>query len=168
MTNDNKTNTGTEIVRSEQGAPTGALLRVDTELGEDATDEEAAEFVLRWQAFRAAFKAIDAELKAKLLERLIRTNRSLEVGEIRYYAGEDRDTECTDVAAADDKLLIACKGDMKEHAACLVSQPFKVSAARQKLPPEDFASCFAVKSKPVVKEGKPQKKLLSVNPKFLK
>lgn len=151
---------------ASESAMKNALAGINTVLAPDADDDQAAAFVLRWKAFKAMVKEIDAAMHDAVLDRLLVTGRDLTVGEVRYYAGDDKDTICTDVPAATEKLLVATTGDVGVFSATLVSQPYKPSSARQLLSAEDYARCFTTRIKGKVKEGKP--KLCSNNPKFLK
>lgn len=156
----------TEPKSANESAMKNALAGINTVLAHDADDDEAAAFVLRWKAFKAMVKEIDTAMHAAVLDRLLVTGRDLTVGEVRYYAGDDKDTVCTDVKATTDKVLIATKGDVGQFSETLVSQPYKSSACRLLLSDEDYAHCFTTRIKGKVKEGKP--KLCSSNPKFLK
>ena len=143
-----------------------SLSRIETSLSDDASDEEAAAFVVRWNAFKALVKEIDGAMKAELLRRLVHTKRDLTVGEVRYYAGDDKSTICIDIPGTVDAMLQAVKGNIEDFAAGLVAQPFKPGHVRQVLPSDVFDRLFTTNVKSTVKEGKP--KLCSINPKFIK
>ena len=113
------------------------------------------------------------ELKKLLDDALmewIRANGDLTIGTVRYYVGDETVTTCRNVADAMRTLLeLLGPGKLGE---CLSSNAIKYGAARSMLAevgcPEVFEQLFLVAKKEVLKDGKPTKKLIKADQRFLR
>ena len=89
------------------------------------------------------------------------------IGEIRYYAGVEKKTKCPDKAKGLETILECAGGDFGAVAEMLASDPFKPGACKELLG-ERWGEVFEVTEKAELKEGKPSKKLMAINPKFIR
>src|SRR5688572_28741123 len=98
------------------------------------TDTEAEALGDLWSKVSIAKKAmrnLSERLDAALLE-WCDANGSFTVGELKFYAGTLKNTECTDKRGAMFALVEACANDT-ELLEVLVAQPYKFAAAREAL-----------------------------------
>ena len=89
------------------------------------------------------------------------------IGEIRYYAGVEKKTKCPDKAKGLETILECAGGDFGAVAEMLASDPFKPGACKELLG-ERWGEVFQVIEKDELKEGKPSKKLVAVNERFIR
>lgn len=127
--------------------------------------EAVADIMGRVDAFLRRAKEVKAHLEDVLVARIEQAG-PIEVNGIRYYAGIRKVTTCTDQPAAVESLLAAVAGDLSAFADCLAAGALKHGAARAVLPPDEFARLFRVDERAELREGKPVKRLMSVNTNF--
>lgn len=116
-------------------------------------------------ALKEAVRALDAAMEPKLVAWL-EANGQLECGTKRYYAGVRKDTKCVDQGATLTTLLETAS--VETIAECLASGAFKPGKCREVLPPEEYARLFETKETGELREGKPVKRLQTVDERFLK
>ena len=132
-------------------------------------DTDAIHDILtQFAGMKSAIREAEAAFKQRLLDIIRDTGRDIVVGDVRYYAGTKRETECVDVKGAIESALTVTGGDLDMLVSLLCKDPVKPGAARAMLPASDFALLFRMVEKPVLKEGRPVKELLSVDTKFVK
>ncbi len=126
------------------------------------------------QAMKSRIRELEAQHEEQMLE-YVQANGPTTIGDVRYYAGNEKDTKDHDRNGAGDALyevcLEQCGGDVHEAfrrfvSDCLASQPFKPGTAKEMLG-GNFDRYFTITEKIVLKDGKPSKKVLSVPIKFL-
>ncbi len=118
------------------------------------------------QAMKARIKELERLHDEQMLE-YIDANGPIEIGDVKYYAGYEKDTKDHDRVGAANELLAACGGDFETFVAdCLASQPFKPGTAKALLG-EKFPNYFTVTEKRVLKDGRPGRKVLAVPTKLL-
>lgn len=93
-------------------------------------------------------------------------NGDLECGEIRYYAGVNKTTQCVDNERAINAILCAASGDISKLAMCLSSNAIKPGACRELLPPDEFDGLFVTKETNDLKTGKPVKRVQKADGRF--
>ena len=107
------------------------------------------------------------QLEAWMLGWLPTVGGELIVGDIRYFAGYDKDTLSGAPAEVMTALFTHTGGDIEQVAGCLCSQPFKPSACVKVLPPDVYHQLFTT----VVKrkaQHEPVKKIQAINTRFIK
>jgi hypothetical protein len=129
--------------------------------------EHLAHVVGRLKALKARVRELDRAFNEKLLER-IDDHGPVEVGEVRYYAGFERETLSRDTASTLTALFDAAGGELLVVADALCSQPFKPSVCKNLLDPDVYAHLFQTVEKKKAKEGKPVRKVLAANLQFSK
>jgi len=97
---------------------------------------------------------------------VINQHGDIVVGDIRYYVGTEKKTECTDIVATLDALLAHAAGDLGTFAGFLASDAIKPGAAKAALGAE--TPLFKTEAVPDLKTGKPKKGLQKLNTTFLK
>jgi len=97
---------------------------------------------------------------------VINTHGDITVGDIRYYVGTEKKTECTDVVATLDALLAHSAGDLATFATFLSSDAIKPGAAKAAL--GDDSPLFKTTTVPDLKTGKPKRGLVKLNTQFTK
>lgn len=132
-----------------------------------ATPEYIADVMGRVDAALERAKAIKAALKEAMVEHILATGRDLVIGEVRYYAAQEKETKCVRQLEAVEAVFKAVGGDCEGFKACLSSNAFLPGQCRKVLPPDVFADLFVTTVKTKLKDGVPQKQLCSVNPKFI-
>ena len=132
----------------------------------EASLEQIAHAIDVVAAAKARVAEADRLLKSALLEHIEATGRPIVIGDIKYYAGTEKKTVCRDAKQTLEVML--ANQDLQTVADCLSANAWKPGAARLALPPEAWDECFTVEERPVLKEGKPTKKLLTINTHFLK
>lgn len=95
------------------------------------------------------------------------------MGEVRYYAGPDKDHKNRDLLTTVEAVFQASSGDWQAFVDCLSTNAFKAGATRKLFEasgePARFEACFETVEKWVVKEGKPTRgKVQSFNPQFVR
>lgn len=111
---------------------------------------------------RALCKAVEESAIAWL-----QANGEIECGEIRYYAGIEKKTTCTNPKAATVAVLDAAGGDTDKFTECLASGAFKPGACKQLLGEQRFAELFKTEAVPDLKTGRAKTVLVAANPNFL-
>jgi hypothetical protein len=96
----------------------------------------------------------------------IEEHGSFEEGGVRYYAGDQKKTTVIDKERAIEAVLGAVGGDLSEFVEALGAQPLKTGACRSILG-EAFDEHFKTEVVPRLKEGKPQKRVIAVEGKYL-
>ena len=127
------------------------------------------ELVLQLLELTAALKRRAGELRERaeaMAVAWIEANGDLVLGDHRYYAGHAKETRCINRQAAVEAALNAVFGDLQAFCDLLCAQPLKPGACRGVLPPDDFGRLFLTEEKLVLKNGKPQKRLLKTNDRF--
>lgn len=107
-------------------------------------------------------------LDGALLERIVSTGRDVTVGTVRFYAGDDKDTTCTDPAGLLDALLQNSGGDLNGVVQNFFASDWAKYGAVRQADPALFERFFVVKVEPVLKEGKPVRRLQKLDTKYLK
>lgn len=144
-------------------ATTESLILAVTE---EATVEQIAEAKNRIDFLRERLKELKALYDVRV-EQVVTARGPITVGDIRYYLGDESDTVCRNKGSALETCLELANGDM--DALCrdfLAANPFKHGSIKRAL--ARFAELFEVVKKPVLKEGKPVKKLIAVNEAFVR
>lgn len=126
----------------------------------DCTPEEIADVLGKVEAHYARAKELRDSLKAAMVEHIEATGADLVIGDIRYYAGQEKKTECVAVRDTAEALLAKLEGDFAAVCEYLVAQPFKPGACRDFLDADTFASLFRTEVKAKLCEGKPRKQLI--------
>lgn len=117
--------------------------------------------------FASKLKEMRALLDEKMLEIIAETGQDIQIGPIRYYAGLDKKTKCLDHLAALLALFETAAGDVAIVAGYIASDGLKPGACKSILG-DAFTKHFETTEVPVVKEGKPSKKLMTSNDEFMK
>lgn len=131
---------------------------VDME-GGDGTLEQARLLTGLRSAMKRTLKEMDSRCESALIGYAEKADGFV-VGETRYYVGVKKSTRCKDIREVALRLLQAGGADLL--AVCLSSDPFKPSATKQQC--EDTADLFEVVEGRELREGKPQRRLLSTRP----
>jgi hypothetical protein len=97
---------------------------------------------------------------------VINAHGDITVGDIRYYVGTEKQTECTNVVAALDALLAHSGGDLATFATFLASGAIKPGAAKAAL--GEDSPLFKTTIVSDLKTGKPKKGLVKLNTTFTK
>ncbi len=116
-------------------------------------------------------KQLVVELHGEMEERAVaylQQHGDLVCGDVRYYAGFRSSIVCRDVRQAVEAVLEAVSGDLDAFALTLASQPLKTGGCRGVLDQADFDRLFEKRVKKELKEGKPQKRLIEVNERFVR
>jgi hypothetical protein len=129
--------------------------------------EQIADNLGKLKALAERARELKRQFDEQLLE-YIEANGDVTIGEVRYYAGYEKETKCVDVSSALLSLLDATGGSLRYLADTLSSQPIKHGAAKKLLSPAVYDELFVTSLKPDLKEGKPVKKVLAVKPEFCK
>jgi hypothetical protein len=129
--------------------------------------EQIADNLGRLKALAERARELKKQFDEQLLE-YIEANGDVTIGEVRYYAGYEKETKCVDVPGALSCLLFLCGGEMEEFAGVLSANAIKHGAAKKYMLPEMYEKHFVTSMKPDLKEGKPVKKVLAVKPEFCK
>jgi hypothetical protein len=144
-----------------------AVLKAEMDAaGESPTIEQLAEWRDRIDFLKEFAKATEARWDALMFARC-ETEGDQEIGDIRYYAGIDKKTTCPDIAKGLETILECAGGDFGMVAEMLASNPFKPGACRDLLG-NRWGDVFTVVEKLDLKEGKPTRKLIEVNGRFVK
>lgn len=144
-----------------------AVLRTEMDAaGESPTLEQLEE----WRERIAFLKEFTKEMSARwdsLMLANCEANGDQVIGDIRYYAGIEKKTVCEDAAKGLETILECAGGDFGKVAEMLASNPFKHGACREVLG-NRWGDVFTVVEKLELKEGKPSKKLIAINGRFVK
>jgi hypothetical protein len=132
----------------------------------DSDVEQLAECIGKLKALKALVRELDRMFGEKMLERLD-AHGPVEVGEVRYYAGYETETLSGDPTEVLTALLEATGGDIGTVAGCLCSQPFNLKPCKSVLPEGVYYLLFTTVERKKAKEGKPQRKVLTANPKYM-
>jgi len=135
-------------------------------LDSDVSLERMAELRFKIDFLKQFAKEADAKWNAVMLDH-VEQNGEQVIGEIRYYAGVEKKTKCPDKAKGLETILECAGGDFGAVAEMLASDPFKPGACKELLG-ERWGEVFEVTEKAELKEGKPSKKLMAINPKFIR
>jgi hypothetical protein len=129
--------------------------------------EQIADNLGKLKALAERARELKRQFDEQLLE-YIEANGDVTIGEVRYYAGYEKQTKCVDVPGALNALLYSSSGSMDALSGFLCSDPIKHGAASKALKPEEYEEFFVTSMKPDLKTGKPVKKVLAVKPEFAK
>jgi hypothetical protein len=129
--------------------------------------EQIADNLGKLKALAERARELKRQFDEQLLE-YIEANGDVTIGEVRYYAGYEKETKCVDVGGVILHLLDAVVGDYDALAGFLCANPIKHGAVKKTLSPEVYDRLFVTSLKPDLKEGKPVKKVLAVKPEFCK
>ena len=128
-------------------------------------DDVANTMGLLEQLIRRA-KELKAEYDAKAIA-WIEQNGPLTVGPMQTkVVTYENDTKCNDVPGAVEAVMATERG-FAALGECLSVNALKPGACKKALPPEDYARLFTTTRKPVLKDGKPSKKLATTNTDFI-
>ena len=130
----------------------------------DATGDEVLAALNVRAAMKQAMKEVDARFEAGVTA-WIEANGPLESNGVRYYVGVQKDTKCVDQTETLRTLLET--GGPEAVGRCLASGAFKHGACREALG-DEWDKHFTVTERVDLKEGKPVRKLHTVDEKFLK
>lgn len=129
--------------------------------------ERIGEVLIAVQAAQKRAKDLRETLEAAMLAHIEATGRDIVIGPIRYYAGIAKVTKlAAPLEEAVETIWTASGGDVAQFASVLRSDPFKPAACRLMLPAADYGRMFITEEREKLHEGKPAKKLLSVNTAF--
>lgn len=128
-----------------------------------ATREEVIEALNVRAAMKTRMKEVDAAFEAAVIA-WIQANGEIECGDIRWYVGPEKKTDCYDQEETLRALLET--GGVDGVAACLASGAFKPGACRKVLG-DQWEDYFLTTEKPDLKTGKPKHGLRSVDKRFL-
>lgn len=142
-----------------------SITRLAAELADSDQVEDAIELLGRIEQFTKLAKELRAMGEEAVLD-FIRRNGDFEFGNIRYYAGDTKRTKPRDLKVLSEEIIVATGGDIHAFAEYLSSNPFKTGPCR-KLFGEDFDKFFETKVVPKLKEGKPVKRLISADKRYL-
>jgi hypothetical protein len=129
----------------------------------DASDDRIAEAIGQVRSLKAFAREVEAALKERMLEAIEERGRDITIGQTRYYAGIESKTTCIDVQGAVESILATAGGDLSQLVACMASGALKPGATGGLIGTEEWKKYFVKDNVPVLKEGKPQKKLLEFN-----
>jgi hypothetical protein len=132
----------------------------------DSDVEQLADCIGKLKALGERVRELRRMFEEKMLERLDASG-PVTVGEIRYYAGYETETISGDPTAVLTELFDACNGDIGTVAGCLCSQPFLTKPCKSVLSEGVYYLLFTTVEKRKAKEGKPQRKVLTANPKYM-
>lgn len=145
-------------------------------LPEKPTDEQLIEAIARRQFMYRAWKewyAASEEVIVNALE--LRPGRSVNVpgGTARWYAAHASRTKTMGNDRIIEALTDAADGDtgavLDLMAQAMTASPWKAGALKNILPPDAYDRLVEVKTRTVLRDGKPAKrKLTSVDTKFIK
>lgn len=129
--------------------------------------------ILTLRARLGFFVAMAKELKARLDEEVLLAwlikHGELEVGEVRLYAGIEKTTKlAAPMAVAVEKLMEATGGDMARLCELFSTSAIKPGACKKVLSEDEWNTMFRVEEVSDVKEGKPKRKVVEFNPKFVR
>jgi hypothetical protein len=127
--------------------------------------EHVASVIGKLATLKARVKELDAFYTERMTEYVL-THGPVVVGDVEYRVGTEPVTECHDVPGCIMAILDATGGDLDKLAGLLRSQPVKYGEAKGVLG-ERWGDYFNVTWKRVLKDGKPAKKLLAVNRRFI-
>ncbi len=134
----------------------------------EMTNEEVIAIYDRCQFIAREAKARQQQIEAAILEWVQEHGDLIVSDTLRYYAGTEKVTKCINVPAAVEALLVAVGGDFNTMCEALSSNAIKYGAAKKMLPPEVYDQYFTVEYRETLEEGKPKKKLLKADDKFVK
>jgi hypothetical protein len=129
--------------------------------------EQIADNLGKLKALAERARELKRQFDEQLLE-YIEANGDVTIGEVRYYAGYEKETKCVNVPGALTSLMIHAGGDVEVFCGALAANAIKHGAAKKILPPDEYDLYFVTSLKPDLKEGKPVKKVLAVKPEFCK
>jgi len=128
----------------------------------DETPERVAQVLRLRNILKDLVKVFDADLDKSLFEWL-QANGELEVGEIRYYVGNEKKTKCKDRQATLEALLESTDGDVSGLTDALVKEPFKQGSVRGIVGHNRHAELFETEKVEDTKTGKPKKSVKSID-----
>lgn len=128
---------------------------------------EALHFI---SSFKAAIKDAADLLEKQMLER-IEQHGPFVIGTVRYYIGENKKVRCRDASKTIQAILEACGGDEARLIDCLSANWVKPGTVRRLFEefgqPERFDELFETTVIDELREGKPDRKLMSADTRFL-
>lgn len=130
-----------------------------------------ADAVLVCLDFIAKLKELTRELAEKSEAAIVpwlQQHGDLERGPVRYYAGATKTNKVKDNDAMLRALLTATGGDVEAIGRCLASGAWKVSAAREILPADEYEVLVEVVESMDIKTGKPKVKVQRFDSTFVK
>jgi hypothetical protein len=142
------------------------LTKQAVSLSPNAPVEEVADLLGRLEVAGKAYREFKALCEERVLE-YVSDHGPIDVGEIRYFAGTDKKTVCKDTRATAEAVLDATAGDLDAFCEQLGAQPWKYGALKTLLGQERWAQFFDVVEKVDLKTKKAEKKLLTINTRFL-
>lgn len=111
-------------------------------------------------------RELKAELEAKVIEH-IEANGPLTIGPmLTKVVAYEPETKCQDVPGAVEAIMATERG-FAALGECLSVNAVKHGAAKRVLSAEDYERLFVTTRKPVLKDGKASKKLLTTNTDFI-
>ena len=136
-------------------------------IGEGSDGDAVLDGILLVKRLKQLVGEIHAEMEERAVAYL-EVHDDLVCGDIRYYAGHRSNTVCVDVRKAVEAVLSAVGGDLDAFSATLASQPLKTGGCRSLLDAADFDQLFEKQVKQELKKGKPQKRLIEINERFVR
>jgi hypothetical protein len=130
--------------------------------------EVIAEVMDRVDAFGRRARQVKDALESAMIEHITATGNDVTIGDRRYYVGVDRSTKCVSNEECTDSVFSAVGWDVKQFAACLAANAFKASSVRSVLPEGEYLRLFETTEKPELREGKPSRKLKSLDVRYVR
>lgn len=158
--------TGLPVAPDPHAVTIPSLEKQVLALGTSAPAEAVADVLNRVQVLTREIKRVK-DLWEQIAIEWIQANGDLQIGDMRYYVGHPKTTKCNDIPATVEALMQATGGDFRAFCECLSAGAIKHGAAKKVLAESDFARLFSVTEQTSLEEGKPTKKLCSVNERFL-
>ena len=122
-----------------------------------------------WLGFKARAKRLLAAMDEMAEEAALdycETVGDFTIGEVRYFPGVERDKRVRDTRLACEAVLKATGGDLDALFAVLKKDAVKHGALESVIGEAEAGKHIEITERPRLKEGKPKKRLLSVNPRF--
>jgi hypothetical protein len=152
-------------------ADTNAMLAMASAITSETSVDDIAEVINAINFVAQAAKEARRLFESAMEQRIRETGQEIVVGDIRYYLGTEKKTTCKNPSATIRAILEAAGGDEDRLIQCLSANWVKPGTTRKMFEefgcPDQFDALFDVQIRSELKEGKPVKKLLSVNTKFV-
>lgn len=121
-------------------------------------------------SIKAAVKDAEALLKKQMLER-VQQHGPFVIGTVRYYSGKAKKTRCRNASKTIQAILEATGGDESKLIECLSSDWIKHGATKTTLEQfgqgQRYDELFETTETDELREGKPERKLMSADTRFL-
>ena len=141
------------------------IIKLAADLAESKEVADAVSLISMAKVYIDRAKELKALAEEAVLD-FIERNGDFEFNGIRYYAGNTKKVTPKDKVVLIEQLFEAVGGDIEALVEFLTANPFKVGEVRRVFG-DEFDNYFTTVIVPKLKEGKPVRRLITADVKYL-